>query len=60
MKNTTDNASKNAKEEKIRMLDFSDPSYTSVDWTVILAFLLVIGAGTALLYRALARLFLRR
>jgi hypothetical protein len=42
------------------MLDFSDPSYVSVDWTVIAGLLLFIAAGTGLVYRTLARIFFRR
>ena len=39
------------------MLDLSEPSYSSVDWTVIAGLLLFIVAGTGLLYRTLARVF---
>jgi hypothetical protein len=43
---------------EIDMVDFSDPYYGSVDWTVVVALLLFIVSGTALLYRALAPIFL--
>jgi hypothetical protein len=39
------------------MLDLSEPSYSSVDWTVIAGLLLFIVVGTGLLYRTLARVF---
>jgi|GEM_PF-6788196 hypothetical protein len=42
------------------MLDLSDPSYASVDWTVIAGLLVFIMAGTGLMYRTLARIFFRR
>jgi len=42
------------------MIDFSDPSYGSVDWAVIIAFLLFVVAGSGLLYRALTHFFFGR